>query len=413
MKPKLVTIICSDLSGNALSRAYTLAKLLQCEYRVQIVGFSATDDLWAPVRNDASIEYRRFFHRSVPGFWLNSRRTVRRLVQGDLIVAVKPLATSFGLGLTARRLFGRPLLLDIDDWEIGFLPDSAYWEFRNQPLGWFLSARSPLYTRLLDRAILRADAITVSSSFLQRRYGGTCIGQARDEGQFDRGRFATPAPAWETSRSVLFLGTAREHKGLQDLIAAWARVTAPDAILRIIGTPLDSPIIRDLQASADPRVRFEGCVPFEQVPAILATASVFVLPQRPGRASVGQVPMKMIDAMALGCPIVATAVGDIPKWLSDGAGLVIPPGDNQALSESIQFLLDRPDVAALLGDRARQRFLRYGSFSAVRPRLFKLVADLIARRPIEPPEPAFAGELPFEPCAVLAAGAYAGSAQCT
>jgi glycosyltransferase involved in cell wall biosynthesis len=313
---------------------------------------------------------------------------VRRLVDGNLVIAVKPMHVSLGLGLTARRVLGRPLLVDIDDWEPGFISDSVYWEARILKHRWVWDTQSPLYTRLADRFVRRADAVTVSSSFLQRRYGGTWIGQARDESVFDPGRF--PLRSGNGPKTVLFLGSAREHKGLDDLLAAWARVRDPKAILRIVGTPLDSPLIQSLRARADNRVRFEGMVPFAEVPAILADADVFVLPQKAGRAAVGQVPMKMIDALALGCPIVGTAVGDIPAWLADGAGVVVPPDDPPALAAAIEGLLDDPAEAAELGYRARARFLRYGSFTAVRERLLPLVRALIAGRPPPPPEAAFA-----------------------
>jgi glycosyltransferase involved in cell wall biosynthesis len=386
MTVRRITLLSHDLSGNALSRAYVLAKLLQAEYRVTIVGYGRPGELWDPVRNDTSIEYRSFYHPYAPEYWLHSRRVVRQLVDGELIFAVKPMHASFGLGLYARRILGRPLLLDIDDWELGFISDSVYWEARLLKLRWLWDTQSPLYTRAMDHLICRADALTVSSAFLQERYGGTWIGQARDESLFDPGRFPKPPGDQKT---VLFLGTAREHKGLRDLLAVWPCVRDPDAILRIVGTPLDDPIIKALRPLADNRVRFEGMVPFEEVPAILASADVFVLPQQSGRASVGQVPMKMLDAMALGRPIVATGVGDISTWLADGAAIVVSPDDWDAIARAIERLLSHPEEGAALGRVARERFLRYGSFSAVRLRLMTVVAGLLARRPLPVPAPAF------------------------
>src|SRR5262245_50916565 len=119
-----VSLLSPDFSGNALGRAYILAKLLQEDFDVHIVTFGDGEKVWSPVRNDPTIQYRRFFHRSMPEFLLNAPRNVRRLISGDLLYAVKPLYSSFGLGLFARSRLGRPLLLDIDDWEIGFLSDS-------------------------------------------------------------------------------------------------------------------------------------------------------------------------------------------------------------------------------------------------------------------------------------------------
>jgi len=391
MSRQRISILSPNLSGNALGRAYVLAKLLQEDFHVQVVGFNASDDIWAPVRNDTTIEYRRFYYATVPEFWLNASRTVKRLVEGQLILAVKPVHQSFGLGLYARRLLSRPLLLDIDDWEIGFLSNSVYWEFRLQLLKWFLSSGSPLFTRVLDRLTWKADAITVSNSFLQNRYGGTWVPHARDEHDFDPRHFPDLGhPGTPNLRTVLFLGTARQNKGLPDLVSAWRQVHVPDAVLRIIGTPLDSPLIQALLTQADhTRTCFEGPVSFERLPSIIASASIIVIPQQLVSGSVGQLPAKLIDAMAAGRPVISTAVGDIPLWLADGAGLVVSPGDPSALAKAIQRLLEDRALGTLMGQRARVRFLRYGSYSVVRPRLVKLVSDLIARRSIALPEPVF------------------------
>ena len=58
-------------------------------------------------------------------------------------------------------------------------------------------------------------------------------------------------------------------------------------------------------------------------------------------------------------PIVSTSVGDIPAWLADGAGVVVPPGDSWALGEAIQRVLEQPDQARRMGVRARERFAAY------------------------------------------------------
>jgi len=93
--------------------------------------------------------------------------------------------------------------------------------------------------------------------------------------------------------------------------------------------------------------------------------------------------------MAAGRAIISTNVGDIPAWLTEGAGLVIPPDNVDALAKGLQYLLDHPHQRKEMGQRARQRFLRFGSFKVHRPKLIKLVADLIAGRMLKKPVPAF------------------------
>jgi glycosyltransferase involved in cell wall biosynthesis len=390
MRRRRISILSPDFSGNALGRAYVLAKLLQDDFTVHIVAFGERDEIWPPIRNDATIEYRRFYYRSMPEFWLNASGTVRRLIDGDVILAVKPVQQSYGLGLFARQLLGKPLLLDIDDWEIGFLSESLYWEFRLNLFNWFLSPRSPLYTRCLDHCTHAADAVTVSNGFLQDLYGGTWIPHARNENAFNGYRAdGKTLDLGVVRKTVLFLGTARLHKGLDDLLKAWAMVVDGEARLRIVGSNSDSSVVHALRPLGDARTSFEEAIPFERVPSVLNSAGVIVIPQKHAAGSVGQLPAKLIDAMAAGRPIVSTAVGDIPKWLANGAGLVVPPNDPPALARAIQSLLDQPEKANNLGRQALVRFQRFGSFAVVQPRLVKLVSDLIARRPVAPPEPVF------------------------
>jgi len=386
MRRRRISILSSSLSHNCLGRAHLLAKLLQEDFDVHVVGVDRRG-IWEPLRGDQSVEYRAISPARVTRLWLGADRAIRRLIDGDLIYAVKPLHSSFGLGLRARRLTGRPLLLDVDDWEIGFLGATVWDELCSLPLDRLVSDQSPLSTRALDKVTHWADAITVSNRFLQVRYGGHWFPHARDERLFSE-----IPPGTRDDRCVLFVGTIREHKGIRDLLTAWHIVRAPDARLRIVGTPTESSAIAALRLSADERTIFEGPLPFDQLPRVIAAAHVVVIPQQACPASLGQLPAKLIDAMAASRAIVSTAVGDIPAWLESGAGVVVSPGDAPAMAAAIEALLADREGASAMGRRAYDRFLRFASFSTLRPRLVRLASDLMARRPIKPAEAAFAGE---------------------
>jgi glycosyltransferase involved in cell wall biosynthesis len=103
------------------------------------------------------------------------------------------------------------------------------------------------------------------------------------------------------------------------------------------------------------------------------------VPQRATSDTVGQVPAKIFDAMALARPIVSTAVSMIPEIL-DGCGVLVPPGDVIALSTALRRLLDDPLSAAELGRRARARCQEHYSFTAARAALFPLVERAAAAR---------------------------------
>ena len=120
-----------------------------------------------------------------------------------------------------------------------------------------------------------------------------------------------------------------------------------------------------------------GEIAFDDVPRYLVAADAVAVPQRATTDTVGQVPAKIFDAMALGRPIVSTAVSMIPEIL-DGCGVLVPPGDVVALAASLRRVLDDPDTSAELGRRARERCRAHYSFAAARAALFPVVERAIA-----------------------------------
>lgn len=74
MTRKVISILAPKLSGNSTGRAYLLAKMLQGEFEVHIVGFGA-GDIWEPIAHDRSIEYRSYEHRTIPSFLGGARST--------------------------------------------------------------------------------------------------------------------------------------------------------------------------------------------------------------------------------------------------------------------------------------------------------------------------------------------------
>ncbi|MBI2206543.1 MAG: glycosyltransferase family 4 protein [Candidatus Rokubacteria bacterium] len=371
-----ISILCFDLADNATGRVELLARLLAPRYDVTVVGPRFGPELWAPAQG-GPVTYRAVAGARYPAL-LTRVGTLVRLVDGDLILASKPRPTSYGIGLLARARRRRPLLLDIDDWELGFFYRSGRWG----RVGRALNVANPnglTWTWLTERLVGRADAITVGSRFLEHRFGGVLIPHVRDTDAWDPSRFDRERERARLGvagdKVVMFLGTPRGHKGVDDLVEA-ARGLGPGVVLAIVGAAPDGAAAR--RWSTLPFVRVIGKIPFDDIPRYLVAADVVAAPQRATSDTVGQVPAKVFDAMALARPVVSTSVSMIPEILA-GAGVVVPPDDPRALRDAIRGLLDDPARAEALGKRARERCEQHYSFESARRALFPLVDELLAK----------------------------------
>ncbi|MGI9336820.1 MAG: glycosyltransferase [Gammaproteobacteria bacterium] len=361
-------------------RVYGLAKMLAHDFDVTVVGPSDSGEIWAPIAEDTSIDYRMYrLATSYVRFAHQAPDLARRLIDGDVILSASPLLPAYGLALAARAQRRRPLLLDIHEWDIGTYCPGIARELLTQRLGWFWRTRSPLIIRYGYAQWRKADALTVTNTFLQRRYGGHWIPQVRDERAFE-GLPTSPPQAPDSDRTVMFLGTPRSHKGLDDLVATWQRVRRPGRRLRIVGSDVNVKLPEALRGLDDDSVTVEPAVALSQAPATLAAADVVGIPQKFARATVGQLPAKLIEAMAASKAIVATDVGDMALWLAEDSGLVVPHGNADAMADGIDRLLEDPNLRARLGANAKRRYLAHASFAAVRPRLVSLIERLLARR---------------------------------
>lgn len=374
-----VSVLCFDVSSNAAGRAHLLAQLLSPRYEVQVVGLRGGAGVWPPVAEDG-VRYASLPAGKLPGF-LASIPALLRLADGDILYASKPRLPSAGIGLLKQLTARRPLLLDIDDWELGFFLRGGPWG----TLGRALNIANPTglpWTWLMERLTGLADGITVASRFLQQRFGGTLLPHVRDTEAWRPGA-ADPRPVRERlgidrERLVMFLGTIRGYKGVEDLCEAVVRLKRPDIVLALVGTDPASPGGQRLRERY-PAIRLMGAIAFHEVPVYLGAADIVAVPQRQSSDTRGQVPAKIFDAMALGRAVISTPVSMIPEIL-DGCGVLVPPGDVAALAEAIARLADHPDEAAALGRRARERCVERYSFAAARRVLFPLVERVAAAR---------------------------------
>jgi glycosyltransferase involved in cell wall biosynthesis len=156
----------------------------------------------------------------------------------------------------------------------------------------------------------------------------------------DTARFASAEPPRE--HLVLSAGRLVWEKGHQDLLRALAALRARGSETRalVVGA---GPEEARLKAHADELgvahlVEWRGSVPYEEMPAVFARASCFVLGSLPSPLWEEQFGMVLAEALAAGVPIVAASSGAIPEVLA-GAGRLFAPGDWWQLATLLEELV--------------------------------------------------------------------------
>ena len=156
-------------------------------------------------------------------------------------------------------------------------------------------------------------------------------------------------------RLVVHVGNIRPYKGHAHLVQTARWLCDQGARVEIVSiggekNPGDLERIRDLarQAKVEGTIRFLGRRP--EARAFLALADVVVNP-----SDVEGLPVSLLEAMSLGRPVVATAVGGVPDLIEDGvSGLLVPPADPERMGQAVMRVLEDPDLAARLGRRGRE-----------------------------------------------------------
>jgi len=150
--------------------------------------------------------------------------------------------------------------------------------------------------------------------------------------------------------AVLALGRLSPEKGQDVLLEAFSRLPADEhRHLLLAGDGALRPVLERRAAALGERVRLLG---WRDDPwALLGAADVFVLPSR--REGL---PIALLEALAVGLPVVATHVGAVGEVLAGGAcGHLVEPDDAAALAAALAEVLGDGKVRARLGEAGRTR----------------------------------------------------------
>ena len=186
---------------------------------------------------------------------------------------------------------------------------------------------------------------------------------------------------------LVAVGRLEAKKGFDLLIAALARLSTPEPPeLHLAGDGSQRAALEALAArlGVQPRVRFHGRLAPDAVRRLMASASLLVLPSRRmpdgDRDGIANV---LIEAMALGVPVVTTMAGAAAEVVGDRVtGRLVPPDDVPALAAALEELLGDAEQRARLAQAARATVETYFDSRLTGAALSSLLASHARVRPI-------------------------------
>ena len=172
-------------------------------------------------------------------------------------------------------------------------------------------------------------------------------------------KFTAPGPPPSGGPYLVAIGRLAEQKGFSLLVEAvsQAAATHPDLHLTLVG---DGPLRKDLEKAIakeglSHKITLAGWQDEAGVQSALAKAQALILP-----SFAEGLPMVVMEAMAAGRPVIATAIAGVPELVVSGeTGWIVPAGDAAALTEAIAALARTPQAELIkMGSAARDRVLQ-------------------------------------------------------
>jgi len=181
----------------------------------------------------------------------------------------------------------------------------------------------------------------------------------------------------DTARSnggdfILYTGRLSEEKGVRTLLSALQRI--PDARFVLAG---DGPLATEVREQERPGLEYRGYVNTASLAELRRKARFTVVPSECFEVQ----PFAVLESMAAGKAVVASRLGGLEEIIEDGRnGVFVPPGDPQALADTIGALWTDPTRAAAMGDQALSYAEEHFSLPDQTGRVVELYEELLAER---------------------------------
>jgi len=151
----------------------------------------------------------------------------------------------------------------------------------------------------------------------------------------------------------------------------------PNARLVLAGDGFERPRLKTMakDLGIENQVEFLGPVPFTQMPDLFRRCTIFCLPTLAEAFG-----LSLLQAMASGKPIVASAVGGIPYFVEDGkSGHLVPSCNVEALSDALIDLLQHPEKMATMGKHNRTLIEQHYSWNPIVTQIEALYNEVLNR----------------------------------
>jgi glycosyltransferase involved in cell wall biosynthesis len=197
-------------------------------------------------------------------------------------------------------------------------------------------------------------------------------------------RFAGVAPVRprrEETFTIGFVGTLKPWHGLEMLVEVFSLLHRRDPTYRLLlvgDGPMRAALERDLASRGESlvaAVEFAGSVPHDAVPGWLAAMDVATAPY-PDLPGFYFSPLKVLEYMAAGLPVVASRIGQLTELIADGLdGLLTAPGDAAALARGIERLRRDRLLRKRLQEAARRSVTQGRTWDHVARRILELASS--------------------------------------
>lgn len=242
-----------------------------------------------------------------------------------------------------------------------------------------IAQANSLEWRLIHRVMLRASKVILidQATYSAVKRFAPDVKAVLIPNCVDVTAFPTHVAAPAEVKNALFVGWVIPTKGISELVEAWAKLRPQGWRLEIVG-PGDSEYKAELLQRFEPEnLEFIGELTHAQAMIRMANCDLFVLP-----SYTEGFPNVVVEAMALGRPIVATDVGAIPEMLEGGAGVLVKSRDSQALNKALGSVIQDSELRERIGRQALAKAMQLYTIDVVfhaYMQIWRGVSDLVKK----------------------------------